>query len=72
METIVARGDDFAVGQAIGRRGGQATRDAAFHTAQFQALKPWLGSDRLAALKAATARALTSDSDKPALLPGTE
>jgi hypothetical protein len=23
METIVARGDDFAVGQAIGRRGGQ-------------------------------------------------
>lgn len=57
METIVARGDDFAVGQAIGRRGGQATRDAAFHTAQFQALKPWLGSDRLAALKAATARA---------------
>jgi hypothetical protein len=34
METIVARGDDFAVGQAIGRRGGQATRDAAFHTAR--------------------------------------
>ncbi len=54
METSVARGDAFAVGQAIGRRGGQSTRDAVFHTEQFQALKPWLGSDRLAALKAAT------------------
>lgn len=53
METIVARGDAFAVGQAIGRRGGQSVRDAAFHTAQYQALKPWLGSDRLDALKAA-------------------
>lgn len=53
METIVARGDAFAVGQAIGRRGGQSVRDAAFHTAQYQALKPWLGSDRLEALKAA-------------------
>lgn len=57
METIKARGDAFAVGQAIGRRGGQSTRDAVFHTEQFQALKPWLGSDRLAALKAATLRA---------------
>ena len=52
METILARGDAFAVGQAIGRQGGQAVRDAAFNTAQFQALKPWLGSGRLAALKA--------------------
>jgi len=57
MDTILARGDAFAIGQAIGRRGGQAARDAAFNTAQFQALKPWLGSDRLAALKAATQRA---------------
>ncbi|MFP6731235.1 MAG: C45 family peptidase [Alphaproteobacteria bacterium] len=56
METIVARGDAFAVGQAIGRRGGQAVRDAVFQSAQFQALKPWLGSDRLSSLKAATAR----------------
>ena len=57
METIMARGDAFAVGQAIGRRGGQSTRDAAFNTAEFRALKPWLGSDRLQALKAATTRA---------------
>lgn len=57
METIVARGDGFAVGQAIGRRGGQSARDAAFNTAEFQALRPWLGSDRLDALKAAAARA---------------
>ena len=57
METIVARGDAFAVGQAIGRRGGPATREAAFGTAQYQALKRWLGSDRLGALKAAAARA---------------
>jgi hypothetical protein len=56
MDSIVARGDGFAVGQAIGRRGGRSVRDAAFHTAQFQALKPWLGSDRLQALKAATLR----------------
>ncbi len=56
METIRARGDGFAVGQAIGRHGGSAARDAAFNTAQFQALRPWLGSDRLNALKAATAR----------------
>ena len=56
METIIARGDAFAVGRAIGRRGGQSARDAAFNTAQFQALKPWLGSDRLEALKAATMR----------------
>lgn len=56
MDSIVARGDGFAVGQAIGRRGGRSVRDAAFHTAQFQALKPWLGSDRLEALKAATVR----------------
>jgi hypothetical protein len=57
MDTITARGDAFTVGQALGRRGGQAARDAAFHTAQFQSLKSWLGSDRLGALKAATARA---------------
>jgi len=57
METILARGDAFAVGQAIGRRGGQSARDTAFHTAQFQALKRWLGSDHLVALKAAAARA---------------
>lgn len=56
METIIARGDAFAVGQAIGRHGGQSARDAAFNTAQFQALRPWLGSDRLEALKAATLR----------------
>ena len=56
MDTIVARGDAFSVGRAIGRRGGSAVRGAAFHTAQFQALRPWLGSDRLAALKAATMR----------------
>ena len=56
MDTIVARGDAFSVGLAIGRRGGSAARDAAFHTAEFQALRPWLGSDRLAALKAATMR----------------
>ncbi len=53
MDTISARGDAFAVGQAIGRRGGAAARDAAFNTPQFQALRPWLGSSRLAALKAA-------------------
>jgi len=57
METILARGDAFAVGRAIGWRGGQSVRDAAFNTAEFRALKPWLGSDRLAALKAATLRA---------------
>ncbi len=57
METILAHGDAFAIGQAIGRCGGQSVRDAAFHTPQFQALKRWLGSDRLAALKAAAARA---------------
>lgn len=57
METILARGDAFAVGRAIGQRGGQAMRDAVFHTAQFQALKRWIGSDRLAALKAAAERA---------------
>ncbi len=57
MDTILARGDAFAVGQAIGRRGGPATREATFGTAQYQALKRWLGSDRLAALKAAAARA---------------
>ena len=56
METIVARGDAFAVGVAIGRRGCRAVRDAVVQSAQFQALKAWLGSDRLAALKAATAR----------------
>ena len=57
MDTISARGDAFALGQALGRRGGPAVRDAAFRTDQFQGLKRWLGSDRLAALKAATARA---------------
>ena len=57
METITARGDAFAVGRAIGRRGGQSVRDAVFNTAEFRALKPWLGSDRLEALKAATLRA---------------
>jgi len=57
METIVARGDAFAVGQAIGRRGGPSVRDAAFQTSQFKVLKRWLGSDRLKALKAAAMRA---------------
>ena len=57
MEIIEARGDAFAVGQAIGRRGGQSTRDAVFNSAEFGSLRPWLGSDRLAALKAATLRA---------------
>ena len=57
METIVARGDAFAVGQAIGRHGGRFVCDAVFHTTQFKALKRWLGSDRLKALKAAAIRA---------------
>lgn len=53
---ITATGDPFAIGVAIGRAGAQAFHSVVRNLPRFHALQPWLDSERLAEIEAASRR----------------
>ncbi|MEK9755176.1 MAG: C45 family peptidase [Rhodospirillaceae bacterium] len=54
IRRVAAKGDAFAIGQAMGRAAAADIRERSFVTTEFKALKArWLGSDYLGRLEAA-------------------
>ncbi len=54
MRSITARGDSRAIGAALGEEARQSLHEVVFPSEAYGALAPWLGSDRLAGLMAAS------------------
>lgn len=57
LRHIEAAGDSYNVGVAIGRAGGRAYHEVVRRLDRFRALQSWRGSDRLAAIEAASRQA---------------
>lgn len=57
MDQITLKGSAYELGYGLGQKAASAIADASFATPQFQALVPWLGSERLKGLEAAARNA---------------
>jgi hypothetical protein len=54
MRAILARGSHREIGRALGEEGGKAFRESVLESERYLGLRPWLGSDRMAAIMAAS------------------